>query len=239
MKIVIRTIVILLFAVYGLKSQAAINIGLKGGLNLNNISQNYRDSDNETETKMKPGFHLGPVFDFEFSEAISLQTGLLFTNKGFSVDLEDGLSDNESVDGFARTSYNYLEVPLNFVYKINNFQLYAGPYFAIGLGGKSKWDYTLKGSGPDMSEVGDRKLKAIFGSIGEGDLDPDERAYKAMDTGLNFGIGYKLGPVLVNAGYSLGLGNLQPDIENIDFDPKDFKSSNRVICISASFYFGQ
>ncbi len=230
--------------------QTDFDISIRGGLNLNNISQDFKESDWEYETKIRPGFHIGPVIDLDFSPQLGFQTGLLFTSKGFAVDLEDQDFDNGfyreedfdiEVDGSSRSRYNYFEIPLNLVFKVDDLQFFAGPYLSFGVGGKSIMDYSLKvtamGETIYEEEVDEEwDLKPVFGDVDYDDLDDDEEAFNALDFGLNFGLGYRVGPVMLNAGYSLGLGNITPGIDGSDFDPADMKMSNRVINVSASFY---
>jgi len=239
MKYLLRTLVIITLITSSVQTQAQVKFGVKAGLNVNNISQNFKESDWELDTKMRIGYHIGATVNYGLSDAISLQSGLLLSSKGFSFDLEEGLDDDETIEGYVRAIFNYLEIPINFAYKINDFQVYAGPYLAIGIGGKNKWDYTYKYDGDEYKDADEIKLKPVFGEVGEGDLGEDEDAYSALDFGLNLGVGYQAGPVLISAGYSLGLGNLTPAYEGDDDDPKDYKFSNRVITLSVSYFFGE
>lgn len=239
MKKVIGLFSLMVLLVLASPAFGQVRFGVKAGLNLNNIAQDYKESDMEQATKMSFGFHIGPAVEIGFGESFSLQTGLFLSNKGYALDLEDDLDEGESVDGYARANVTYLEIPFHATYKMNNFQIYAGPYLGIGIGGKVKWDYTYKADGESESEKGDSKLKPVFGEFDVADLDEDEDVFNALDYGLNFGIGYKVGPILLNAGYSLGMGNLTPKIKDSEFDPKDMKESNRVIVVSACFYFGK
>lgn len=241
MKNVVKVLVVVMFAAFAMQAQAQVKFGVKAGVNLNNIAQNFDDSDLESATKMRLAYHVGVVADLGLSEMFSIQPGVLFTSKGYSVDLEDDLPSGVEVDGYDRVSLNYVEIPVNAVVKISGLQIYAGPYVGIGIGGKNKWDYTVTTAAGDEDVSDDMKLKAFFGEVGEGDLDDDEGAYRALDYGVNFGLGYGVGPVVISAGYSLGLGNLTPEMDTGDmgdFDPADFKQSNRVITVSAAFFIG-
>ncbi|MEN8137695.1 MAG: porin family protein [Bacteroidota bacterium] len=236
MKNFIKTFAVLgLITLFSVSAQAQIKYGVKGGLNLSDIAQNLKDSDEEMDTKMRIGYHIGATVDYTINEKVSLQSGLLLTSKGFKVEdseSEAGFSADYKVSGIV----NYLEIPVHFAYKINDFQIYAGPYLAFGVGGKFKTEYSLTFNGNTESDSDETKLKPVFGEVAEGDLEEDEGAYNAFDYGLNFGIGYQVGPVLLNAGYSLGLGNFVPKYENSD---NEDKVSNRVISVSATYFFGK
>jgi hypothetical protein len=232
MKHLLRTLVISsLLITLTMLAQAQIKFGVKAGMNVNNVSQNFEESDWETKTKMRIAYNIGAIVDFTLIDALSLQSGVIFTSKGFNYDLDDWWGDG--TEGYDRAIYNYIEVPFNFAYKIDDLQIFAGPYLAIGIGGKNKWDVTWDGDG-DKDEI---KFKPAFGEVKDSDLSEDEDAYNALDYGINFGLGYQIGQILINAGYSLGLGNMTPQYEG-DFDPKDYKVSNRVISLSVSYFFG-
>lgn len=252
-KILISAFVTLgLFAI-SLQGYSQVNFGIKAGMNINNISQDFKEDYYEFGTKWKAGFHVGPMVDISFVPMVGLQTGLIFTRKGFEIDLDKFVDDFKEelgefaylldidIDGRATASYNYLEVPIHATVNILNFQFFAGPYIGIGVGGKSVIDATLKASllGEEFTETIDEEydLIPVFGDYDPDDLDDDEEAFNAFDFGLNFGVGYHIGPILLNAGYSLGLGNMTPGETDNDFDPADRKMSNRVITVSASFYF--
>jgi len=221
---------------------AQLQFGPKLGLNLANCAFNFKESDWEPETKMRLAFAFGGVIDYGFSDAFSLQSGLMFSSKGFSYDLDEISNDYETnYDGYERFILNYLELPIHAVYKIKGFQIFAGPYLGFGIGGKYKWDYTYTDIfGEKQSEKGDTKLKPKMGEVKEGDLDDDEGAYSGLDYGIDFGLGYQIKSILINAGYSLGLGNINPKSEDSSKDDrKDYKFSNRVISISVSYLFGK
>lgn len=76
------------------------------------------------------GFHFGVVSEFELSEALYFAPGLIFSQKGFQSDI---FFDEE-----VKATYSYLEVPLDFIYKMDmggdsKFTISAGPYLAYGL----------------------------------------------------------------------------------------------------------
>lgn len=233
MKYLIRMFFVIALVAISVQTNAQVKFGVKAGLNMNNISQNFEESDWEDETKMSLAYSFGVTVDYGLNDALSLQSGLMLTSKGFAYDVEEEWG--EGVEGSDKLILNYLEVPFNFAYKVSDFQVYAGPYVAIGIGGKNKWDVSYDGE----SDADEFKLKPVFGKVTEDDLGDDEDAYNALDYGLNFGIGYQVGPILINAGYSLGLGNITPNYDFEDFDPKDFKQANRVITFSVSYFFGE
>ncbi|MCT4601496.1 MAG: PorT family protein [Marinifilum sp.] len=209
-------------------ANAQVKFGIKTGLNLADIAQDFKDSDDEDDTKINLGLSLGVIAEYEFNEKLALQSGLLFTQKGFKEEYKE-----ENYEGEDKWKVNYLEVPMNFAYKMNKFQLYAGPYVAFGISGKYEWEETYNGE----TESGDYDI--VFGNDSSKEKE-DEIMLRGFDYGLNFGVGYQAGSFLFNAGYSFGLANLKPDdkSEDSDFDPKDYKISNRVLSFSVAYFFG-
>jgi len=238
MKKLLSGIAAVLFVFSASQSMAQARIGLKAGLNASNMMYNYEDSDLEPDSKMKLGFHIGAIVDLEVSDALGIQTGLMFNQKGVSYDLEESLGSGQSVEGYDRTTLNYLEIPIMAAVKLESFQLYAGPYLAYGIGGKNSYDFTISTQGAsDVTEKDDIKLKGKMGEVDPADLETDEGAFNALDYGINAGVGFQTGPILINAGYSMGFGNVSPEYKG-GFDPADFKASNSVVSLSVSFFFG-
>ena len=233
---------IVFIALLALNTQAQIKIGPKVGLNLANIRTDYADSDFEPETQMKLGFEIGAMVEFGFTDNIALQTGLSFSQKGYAVDLEEGLADGQSLegDGYDRTTLNYLQIPLHIAYKIENFQIFLGPYIAAGIGGKNDFEYTVETEGlPESTDYeGEIDYTPAFGEVSQEDIEEDEQPFNAIDFGIDIGVGFEAGPILINAGYSLGLANLTPQYENGEDLRDDQKQFNSVIMISAALLFG-
>ncbi|KAA9340670.1 porin family protein [Adhaeribacter soli] len=224
------------------QSFSQVKLGLKAGANISTFGYDFKDSEEETLsndiTKNKIGYHVGLAAEFGFTDNLSLQSGLIWTNKGAKYDYslsEDGVE----MEIKGKTSLNYLEIPLNLTYKISNFQIQAGPYVAYGIGGKEELEskFTFMGETDTDKDDADVKFK---NTVEESDFDEENTTfYRALDLGLNFGIGYMAGPVLLNANYSLGMSNLTPDFDGDDDDSADdSKIKNRVIGISATYFFG-
>ncbi len=130
----------------------------------------------------------------EVAPEFYLAPGLLFSTKGAKQD-EMGVT--------IKTTVNYLEVPINFVYKpelgAGKLIVAFGPYLAYGIGGK----YKGEGSAFGVDFSGDTDIE--FGS-GEGD------DMKPFDMGANIGFGYQLnGGLFFQLNAQLGLVNILPE----------------------------
>jgi hypothetical protein len=185
---------------------AQIKPGYIFGVNLSTISINTKGISSAPETPV--GIHFGGFFEIPIKGNFTFDPGLLFSAKG----------SNYEIDSIAFSlSPIYLEVPVIAVYSFGTdeikISLFAGPYFACGIGG-----YKIEPGG---------ELKNIsFGSGENNDL-------KTFDVGLNFGAGVNIRGLLISAQYGIGLTNIAPE-KIVDTEMK-----NKVIGISISSLFAR
>ena len=156
----------------------APKFGFKAGLNLNNVSSN--DEELNEELGGRTSIHLGVITDFKMSKSLSFQPQLLFSGRG----AKESHGDHSDVYDF-----NSLEIPLNFTYRKNAAKgvfLGVGPSLGYNLSGKVKGDH-------DSEDI-------EFGSA-EGEI-------KRFDLGLNAILGYQFSnKYFVSTNYSSGLSN--------------------------------
>ncbi len=248
--------------IFTLPSVAQVGFGFKAGANLSNMSFDIDSKYGEApDTKLRLGLHAGIILDFPLSgNSFSFQPSVLYSSKGYSIDyekmIEEELNANgmqlDEYEGYARMSYNYIEFPLNFVYKTDGFQIGIGPYVAVGIGGKFNHDFTVTSDGTkleskDIFEKESFDIKPVSGKVDDeafGDYLDDEDVldlYRSFDYGFNLGLGYQVSSVLFNAGYSFGLGNVTPDYDAKSYDlDEDYTKgnllNNRVITFSVSVF---
>lgn len=161
-----KKLLILAACAVGLSYTASAKIGLTpvAGLNIANVGGDASGTDS------KMGFHIGLLKSFNITESFSIQPGLLFSAKGYEIaDIGMGM--------------NYLEIPVNAVYKFGDgdggFMLHAGPY-----------------------------LGYMINATVEGEAIDDYDGVNRMDFGLNVGVGYQLPMGLMfRAQYGLGLAS--------------------------------
>lgn len=214
-------------------AQAQVTIGPRIGLNLANVQTDLEDSD-DIDTDMKVGAQAGVTLNAQFGN-LAFQPSLLFSQKGFTFDE----TESETINGVTYTgkskvdaSLSYLDIPLNLVYTTGGdegFQIFAGPYVGIGLGGTVKSEFSFSGGGQSFSE--DDSMKVQFANE-EGD-DDDKVYFRSLNAGLNGGIGYKAGPFQAQVGYSLGLTNMLPNNDSDD----DSSIKDRTAQFSVSYFF--
>jgi hypothetical protein len=163
--------------------------GIRAGVNFQNINGKTA-SGAKLENDILTGFHAGVNAEIPLGTGFYLQPGVLYSQKGTEFD-----NDNQ-------VKLNYLEVPVNFVYKpvlgTGRMLLGFGPYVGFGIGGKVKTASTER-------EVEFEKAATGNPSLTTG-------VYKKLDAGANFLAGYEFARNLsfqVNA--QLGLVNINPD----------------------------
>lgn len=134
----------------------------KVGMSMTNLT-------GDMDGDMKIGYNVGVGMDYAFSEDWSLQSGLNFTGKG-------------AKDEGVKVKMNYVELPILAAYKFAlgenmKFVVNAGPYLAVGLGGKMTVD------GEDGGSV-----KLFSKEDGA-----EEALMKRFDLGIQYGIGLEVG----------------------------------------------
>ena len=138
-------------------------------------------------SKTKTGFTVGITSSIPMGKRFSFEPALNYLQKG-GVIKETGTSD--------KSTFNYLELPLNFVYNAHSakgkFFVGAGPSLSMGLSGKEKYD---DGTNSETTDI-------KFGSGENDDLKP-------FEAGINFLAGYQFKDgFLIAANYNAGLSNI-------------------------------
>ncbi len=188
----------------------AQTFGIKGGLNLSNMT--FSESGTAYSPSMLTGFQFGPVVDFKLTGNVYLNTGVLYSLKGFNLKSvnDDQLQDASFFNGKSKLSY--FELPVNITFKIPvktkyKFLIQAGPYVGLSSGG------TIKKPGIPIQEV--------F----------QYHNLNTYDYGVGAGAGVEMGPLVASLNYELGLLNLNSN----STIPATFK--NKVFQISVAWMF--
>ncbi|HEY8397048.1 MAG TPA: porin family protein [Flavihumibacter sp.] len=204
------------------------NIYLKGGYNLANVSSNTDGS--VDDAKAVSGFHVGVMADLPLGAGfLSLQPGVLFTTKGTKTEWGKG---SQIAHFTATTNPQYIEVPVNLVVNLpladkeSKFFVGAGPYAAMGIGGKNK--VTGKVLGVDVSV--DNKIE--FTNDDPEISNPEDAAgmryMKRIDYGINGTAGFAFRNLLLSINYGHGLTKLNAGSDDLE----DNKFKNRVWSVS-------
>lgn len=215
-----KTIKIILLSVissFYVSSFAQTTFGLRGGLNLADISLKTSGIGIDASS-MKPGFHIGAVVDHSITDILAIETGLMLETKGSKIKA----SAIGGTTGEAVTNIFYLDVPVNLKasYDFGGIGIYGlfGPYVGFALSSKDKYTGDFE-SAAGMSEY-DNKI---------GNSDTDD--LKRMDFGLTMGAGVEIDKFQLGVGYDLGLANIQPGGDSDNF------VKNKVFKISVGLMF--
>lgn len=215
-----------LFVMHSASAQSTFSV--RGGVNFSNIT-NSAGGDVE-DNKMLTSFHVGGVMDLPLSTMVSFQPGVFFTGKGSKARTTFG---NNYVE--AKFNPYYIEVPLSLKLKFpfgveNHFVVHAGPYAAIGVGGKSKITANIGGtvfeSTKDIEFSNDNPFSE--------EVEAEYNTLNRFDFGLQAGIGLELRHfhIYVNGGW--GLTKLSAAEEN-----NDDKNKYRLIQVGIGIPLGK
>lgn len=215
-------------ATTALKAQA---LELKGGVNLANITTT--NSGDINDANELTSFHVGVLGVFPLgTKIVSLQPGIFYTGKG-----AETIIGNESSATYSKQTFNprYIEVPVNLVFtlpigKTNGVFLGAGPYGAIGVGGKSKVNGRL--AGVDFSSEDNIKFSkdnpTTSGEEGSG-----FGILRRFDYGINALAGIEVQKLTLSAGYGFGLAKLQSGTNSSENE----NNKHRVLSFSLGYRF--
>ncbi len=186
-------------------------IYIKGGLNLANITTSA--DGRVDEAKMLTTFHAGIMNDMPLGDAFSFQAGLMLTGKGSKTEI-----NTTSVNYKLTSNPLYLELPVNFVFKVpfgngNRLFLGAGPYVAMGIGGKTKGEYESLGGRTEYEKDIEFNNDDPFTT---GQEDASVNKLRRFDYGANALAGFETGKFLIGLNYGYGLAKIASTQANDD-----------------------
>lgn len=202
---------------------------LKGGVNFANVS--YNSKGQVDDANLLTSFHIGIMGDITFAKVFSIQPGLFFTGKGSR--LQSGNSSDATYYK-ATTNPYYIELPVNAVFKLpidkeSNFYFGAGPYIAVGIGGKRK----IEGKTLGLAFSDNEKIQ--YSNDDPTTFKQEEGAglgvMRRFDYGLNGTAGFQLKGALIALNYGYGLAKLQSGTNSSDND----MNKHRVLSLSVGF----
>jgi len=156
-------------------------IGVKGGLNISNLSISDGDVDNRF------AYHFGGYFNLPVGELLSIQPEVLYSARGASSTYDADVLGFD-IEGESTFKLNYIDVPILAVIHLGDaLQIEAGPY--VGFLANSSFE--------------------TEGDLGDFDSDIDNDSFKNLDYGLTGGLAVNLGALQVGARYMHGLQEIQ------------------------------
>src|ERR1035437_8045032 len=178
----------ILIVIATISTGAFAEFGITGGATFSSLKMEDKTAGSTNlTTDSKIGFTLGVFTDVPLSTNLNFRPGLNYTQKGGKItDTYGGVTYK------TKTTLNYLELPLDFIYKATGgFFVGAGPSLAYLLSGKDKYS----------DGTADYKLK-----IGN---DKNKDDIKAFEFGGNLLAGYQLSNgIFFSVNYNLGFSDL-------------------------------
>jgi hypothetical protein len=168
----------------GAQDDGKTSFGIYAGVNFQNIN-GTSDAGVKLKNSLVTRFNGGVNVNIPIAPEFYMQPGLQFISKGTkgTVSYFDGSNTRQ----ITRTlNMNYLEVPVNLVYRpllgSGHFMLGFGPYVGYCIGGKAKF------SGTNPPADAELQFAKTFPAS-----EPNNLVYfKRMDVGANFFFGYEL-----------------------------------------------
>jgi hypothetical protein len=187
------TILIAVFCLF-IGTTNAQKFGLKVGANVSSFDA----SDPEVSVDALTGFHIGPVLDIDLIGPLGLNTGVLYSQKGYKAKVTfEFLGETITMEENAKL--NYIDIPVNLslgfgLSEAAKIFVQAGPNFGIGLNGKA----ITKVMGMGEEEEDEEDIE--FGS--------EEEQIKKLNTSIGIGAGVKISKIVLGVNYNIGLSNL-------------------------------
>lgn len=228
MKFVFPVCAALVISAFGASAQSGGQI--RAGVNLANVS--VTDNGRVDEAKSLTSFQVGFIGDVPLGTGLlSLQPGLVFTGKGTKTQSGDPAS---STYYKATSNPYYIEVPLNLVVKApigsgSKFFVGAGPYAAIGIGGKNKVEGSNLGIG--FKSEGNIEFSNDDPTTFEYEEGAGFGVMKRFDYGVNGTVGIEGKSVVLGVNYGLGLAKLQSGSNSSE----DHNNKHRVLSFTLGF----
>jgi hypothetical protein len=191
-------------------------VGIHAGVNMFNIN-GKNAAGTELENKLKTGFSAGVNVAIPLGSGFYVQPGVDFTQKGA-----------ETANNI-KTTLNYIDIPVNFVYKpilgTGNLVLGFGPYVGFGVSGKVK---NANGTTSDVE----------FKDEYDGTLPATTTQLRRSDAGANLLAGYEFANKLsVNLKAQLGLKDINPDMPDNSSSSDQTRFRNTGFGLSLGYRF--
>lgn len=165
-----KKLILSVFAIAFLATVSNAQLAIRGGVNLANLTAEQDGTTLEYDSKI--GFQFGVTYSASINENLAFRPGLLYSMKG---------AQFEILDEKSKLKFDYLEIPLDFVYKAGMIDINAGPYVGLLMSAK----------------VGDEDVKDDVNGMDFG-----------LNVGAMYNINMNLG---LGVNYGLGLANLVKD----------------------------
>jgi hypothetical protein len=199
---------------------------IKAGVNL--ASQNYKNvyynRSYDQYQMINLGFHAGATTDFIINDRFSIESGILFSEKGekYRTEFYDNGNSGENAKLIQTINLYYLDLPITgkvtFGHHKEKYFICAGPYVGLGLSGQVI----------EKTNITDRKNKFAV-EWGKSQWFP---CYKRFDFGGLISAGVVVHSFQINLFYEYGLINI------VGNDVNGNKTNNQVGGLSIGYLLG-
>ena len=177
---------------------SAQTIEVKGGTNLSTMLSKDRIETYSEDYQLTPRLLIGITADYPFTERFSLESGILFSSKGYKLEANYALYQNsEPFRVYQNAVLNYIEIPLLFKgsAKVRELSIFStiGPYVGIGLSGEMT---------ANSYSIGIAEKQVYSHEMGA------DGNWKRLDYGLQAGVGMEIRRIVIKISYSYGLANI-------------------------------
>ncbi len=217
---------------------AQISFGGQLGANLafGKASTDYVDPYLSTTLTNDPkaGFLAGVLAEIPLGEKLAFRPELNFIQKGSTTGISNAIF---GIDPQQKITLNYIELPLNVVYKLNvgsgNFFFGLGPALAFGISGKVKLSDPTDPTDPGLNRTAKVKFDGKKSDDIPSSAKDNDAHLKRFDIGANILAGYKLqNGLFFKLGYNYGILNIDPNKDNkLAADQTTYKNRGFNVCI--------
>ncbi len=192
---------VLFCAIQPVNAQTApLKLGVRLGINTANQGINIGDVFpyvKKGNTEWRAGYELGVVADIPLGNLVALQPGFFFQSHGYNYVITSAAMDNGTLSslktGFGSTRFTNFQIPMLVSFRIPimknvQWQLDAGPYLSLGLGGHNNiesYNSQVVNGQPTATVI---KYSDGFYDKSDGEMIGN----KKIDWGFKFGTGLKL-----------------------------------------------
>lgn len=206
------------------QDEPPFRFGIRGGGSLYSGVLNVAPN---ISKKLHAGYQLGFTAEYEFRDNAYLQTEVSFITKGAVYKSAETLG-NGVKQWKQDFTLKYIQIPFLIAYKLeieDNLSLYfhGGPYFAYGIGGKTRLKITHKqAEGEDVETSQDS-----FG----------ENGFKKLDIGIRFGSGLEFEKYTIGFDFEYGFTNISRKDTKLSSLLNDRGFKNKGVCLLLGYKF--
>jgi len=187
---------------------AKTKLAIKGGANMS--TARVYQNDQKLDSKFVTGYGIGLLFKIPFEGKLYFSPNLAYNRRGYTYTPNAG-----TINEYQNTIHYFDIVPnlsLNLPAGKNAFVLSAGPHLSVAIAGTEKQT--------TANNTSSSKMK--FSLSGN---------YGFLDLGVGGSLGFHTNKFLIEAGYQMGLANINNNVEN------DFRNiQNRMFSLQIGYF---